>query len=238
MYISTWGCANLVSDICSPCLSPRHGYADKLHGTLEIHPPTMSSHHWSWQSRWKCAPSPSHVFSGQLSSYHSVKILAHGKLAKPTRGPYQLIDVACQHVNGAVMVDLNHSHEIFNIWWLIHLNLAKTIEDVIWSYHMPHHIIFLLVANYDSHIRVITMLADPLRKSIHFLHQYTSPFATLPSVLFYKEGLYISMQHRTEPWHGSLFTGSPHHHLVRVEIITSFLVPIVSILLYNFYKPL
>jgi hypothetical protein len=124
----------------------------------------------------------------------------------------------------------------FGDWF--HLNLAKTIEDVIWLYHMPHHIIFLLVANYDSHIRVITMLADPLRKSIHFLHQYTSPFATLPSVLFYKEGLYISMQHRTEPWHGSLFTGSPHHHLVRVEIITSILVLIVSILLYNFYKPL
>jgi hypothetical protein len=25
--------------------------------------------------------------------------------------------------------------------------------------------------------------------STHFLHQYTSPFATLTSVLFYKEGL-------------------------------------------------
>jgi hypothetical protein len=42
-----------------------------------------------------------------------------GKLAKPTCGPYQLIDVACQHVNGTVVVDLNHSHKTFNIWQLI-----------------------------------------------------------------------------------------------------------------------
>jgi hypothetical protein len=33
----------------------------------------------------------------------------HGKLAKPTYGPYQLIDVVHQHVNGTIMVDLNHS---------------------------------------------------------------------------------------------------------------------------------
>ena len=42
-----------------------------------------------------------------------------GKLAKPTRGPYRLIDVARQHVNGTVVVDLNHSHETFNIRRLI-----------------------------------------------------------------------------------------------------------------------
>jgi hypothetical protein len=40
-----------------------------------------------------------------------------------------------------------------------------------------------------------TAHADPLRKSTHFLHQCTSPFATLPSVLFYKEGLHTTMQH-------------------------------------------
>jgi hypothetical protein len=38
-----------------------------------------------------------------------------GKLANPTRGPYRLIDVARQHVNGTIMVDLNHSHKTFNI---------------------------------------------------------------------------------------------------------------------------
>jgi hypothetical protein len=43
----------------------------------------------------------------------------HGKLAKPTRGPYRLYDVACQHVNGTVMVDLNYSHETFNVRRLI-----------------------------------------------------------------------------------------------------------------------
>jgi hypothetical protein len=53
----------------------------------------------------------------------------------------------------------------------------------------PHYFPF---GNYDSHIQGITTHTDPLRISIHFLHQYTSPFAMLPSVLFYKEGLYIS----------------------------------------------
>jgi hypothetical protein len=43
----------------------------------------------------------------------------HGKLAKPTCGPYQLIDVARQHVNHTVVVDLNYSHEMFNIQQLI-----------------------------------------------------------------------------------------------------------------------
>jgi hypothetical protein len=37
-----------------------------------------------------------------------------------------------------------------------------------------------------------------LTKSTHFLHRYTSPFTMLPSVLFYKEGLYIFMQHSSK----------------------------------------
>jgi hypothetical protein len=91
---------------------------------------------------------------------------------------------------------------------------------------------FFPFGNYDSHIRVIIAHAEPLRKSIHCLHQYTSPFATLTSVLFfYKEGPYISTQHRSKHRRGSPFTGSPHHHLVRIEIITSILVLIVSSLL-------
>jgi hypothetical protein len=49
-----------------------------------------------------------------------------------------------------------------------------------------------------SEFRVTTMHAEPLRKSTHFLRQYTSPFATLPSVLFYKEGLYIFTQHSSK----------------------------------------
>jgi Ca2+/H+ antiporter len=83
-----------------------------------------------------------------------------------------------------------------------------------------------------SEFRVTTAHAEPLRKSAHFLHQYTSPFTMLPSVLFYKEGLYISTQHHSKHWRGSPFTGSPHHHLVRVGVNTSILILIVSILLY------
>jgi hypothetical protein len=49
-----------------------------------------------------------------------------------------------------------------------------------------------------SEFRVITTHAEPLRKSTHFLHQYMSPFTMLPSVLFYKEGLYIFTQHSSK----------------------------------------
>jgi hypothetical protein len=83
-----------------------------------------------------------------------------------------------------------------------------------------------------SEFRVITTHAQSLRKSTHFLHQYMSPFTMLPSVLFYKEGLYIFTQHSSKHWCGSPFTGLPHHHLVRVRVNTSILILIVSILLY------
>jgi hypothetical protein len=83
-----------------------------------------------------------------------------------------------------------------------------------------------------SEFRVITTHAEPLRKSTHFLHQYMSPFTMLPSVLFYKEGLYIFTQHSSKHWRGSPFTGSPHHHLVRVGVNTSISILIVYILLY------
>jgi hypothetical protein len=83
-----------------------------------------------------------------------------------------------------------------------------------------------------SEFQVITAHAEPLRKSTHFLHQNMSPFTMLPSVLFYKEGLYIFTEHSSKHWRGSPFTGSPHHHLVRVGVNTSILILIVSILLY------
>jgi hypothetical protein len=188
-------------NIHSTCLSPWHGYAESL---------TYS-----------------------VGNLVLIRQDTNGKLAKPTHGPYQLIDVVHQHVNGTVIVELNHSHKIFNIQWLIPFKPCQNHWRHNLLYHVPHHIIFLF-GNYDSHIWVITMLTNPLRKPIHFLHQYTSPFATfatLPSVLFYKERLYISTQHSAKPWRGSLYTSLPHHHLVRVEIITSILAPIVSILL-------
>jgi hypothetical protein len=95
------------------------------------------------------------------------------------------------------------------------------------SYHVPHQ---SQVHTQSSRLspRTPSLLVNPL----HFLQQYTSPFTTLPSVLFYKEGLYIFTQHRSKNWCGSPFTGSPHHHLVRVEIVnTTILILIVSILL-------
>ncbi len=73
-------------------------------------------------------------------------------------------------------------HSTFGNWF--HLNSVIPRAS-------PHYFPF---GNYDWHILVITGHADPLKKSIHFLHQCTSPFTTLPSVFFYKEGLYISMQ--------------------------------------------
>jgi hypothetical protein len=69
----------------------------------------------------------------------------HGKLAKPTHGPYQLIDVACQHVNCTIVVDLDHSHEMFNIRQLIWFKPCQINWGHDLSYHMPHLIIFLLV---------------------------------------------------------------------------------------------
>jgi hypothetical protein len=49
-----------------------------------------------------------------------------------------LIDVACQHVNGTFMVDLNHSHETFNIWWLIPLKPYQKHWGCDLLYHVPH----------------------------------------------------------------------------------------------------
>jgi hypothetical protein len=50
--------------------------------------------------------------------------------------------VACHHVNGTIMVDLNHSHEhsTFGNWF--HLNLAKTIEDMIFCITCPTTLFF------------------------------------------------------------------------------------------------
>jgi hypothetical protein len=45
-----------------------------------------------------------------------------GKLAKLTCGPYRIIDVSRQNVNGTVVLDLGHSNESFNIRRLIPFN--------------------------------------------------------------------------------------------------------------------
>jgi hypothetical protein len=102
-----------------------------------------------------------------------------------------------------------------NIQWLIPFKPCQNHWGHNLSYHVPHQIVVW------THWHPTTAHAEPLRKSTHFLYQYTSPLAMLPSALFYKEGLYIFMQHSSKHWHGSLLTSLPHHHLVRKEIITS-----------------
>ena len=61
--------------------------------------------------------------------------------------------------------------------------------------------------SYPKHIniQVVTTHADPIRKSTHFPYQYTPPLAMLPSVHFYKEGMYIFTQH-SSPKHNLLIT--------------------------------
>jgi hypothetical protein len=86
------------------------------------------------------------------------------KLAKPARGPYQLIDVACQHVNGTIVIDLNHSDETFNIQQLIPFKSCQNHGGRDLSYHMTHHIIFLLVIMIDTSglsLRMPSLLENP-----------------------------------------------------------------------------
>jgi hypothetical protein len=96
------------------------------------------------------------------------------------------------------------------------------------SYHVPHQS-QLNTQSSGLSPRTPSLLENPLT---FFTNTRTSPFTMLPSVLFYKEGLYIFMQHSSKHWRGSPFTGLPHHHLVRVGVNTSILILIVSILLY------
>jgi hypothetical protein len=98
---------------------------------------------------------------------------------------------------------------------MITKELVKTIEDAIChttclTKSPNHHL------NTPTLGLLLRMSSEPLRKSTHFLFQYTSPLAMLPSVLFYKEGLYIFMWHCSKHWRGSPFTSLPHHPLVRV----------------------
>jgi hypothetical protein len=116
--------------------------------------PTSFMAHWQSICQWRQAITDRDNLrenARQVPHTYSVGdlILIHqdtrGKLAKPTRGPYRLIDVSRQHVNGTVVVDLNHSHETFNIWQLIPFKPCQNHWGCNLSYHVHHHIIFLLV---------------------------------------------------------------------------------------------
>jgi hypothetical protein len=168
-----------------------------------------------------------------------------GKLTEPTQDPYKIIDVQQLPINGTILIQQSlTSVEHVNICQLLpffecynwgcecHTSVIMTLwpihtlmHDVTTKYPKPAKSQRLICCTLSTltKIQVITAHANHLRKSSHFLHQYMSPFAILLSVLFYKEGLYISRQHSSKHWCGSLFTSLPHHHLVRVEVITSIL---------------
>jgi hypothetical protein len=104
-----------------------------------------------------------------------------------------------------------HQHSpIAAIFWMLQL---RTRMSYLHHYDLCHTtcLVKSQVNTPDSGL-LLHMSSDPLRKSTHFLYQYTSPLAMLPSVLFYKEGLYIFTQHSSKHWRGSPFTGLPHHH--------------------------
>jgi hypothetical protein len=136
---------NSLADIQHELLTPvQWAMNSTYHATLQATSAQLAFHHnmimpTSYMAHWqsicqrrqaitdrdnvhKNARRVPHTYSvGDLVLIHQD---THGKLAKPTRGPYRLIDVACQHVNGTVVVDLNHSHETFNIQQLIKVNAA------------------------------------------------------------------------------------------------------------------
>jgi hypothetical protein len=101
-------------------------------------------------------------------------------------------------------------------------------------YHMPHHIIFLLVimihtSELSPHMS--TLLENPCNfftNTCHPLQHYHLSFSTKKD--------YISMQHSTKPWHGSLFSTSSLRQSRNNHIYFSShsLVLIVSILLLIF----
>ncbi len=114
----------------------------------------------------------------------------HSKLANPTHGPYHLIDVACQHVNGTIMFDLNHSHKTFNIWWLIPFKPHQNHWGHDLLYHMPHHIISLLVIMIDTSglsPHMLSLLENPFTfftNTCHLLQHYHLSFSTKKDCTF------------------------------------------------------
>jgi hypothetical protein len=115
-----------------------------------------------------------------------------GKLAKPTRGPYWLIDVVHQHVNVqcTVMIDLNHFHETFNIRRLIPFKSHHNHWGHNLPYHMTHHIIFVLAIMIDtSGLSPCTpsLLENPFTfftNTCHLLQCYHLSFSTKKDFIF------------------------------------------------------
>jgi hypothetical protein len=88
------------------------------------------------------------------------------------------------------MVDLNHSHETFNIWWLIPLKPCQMHWGRDLLYHVPHHIIFLLVIMfYTSGLSMCmpSLLENPFTfftNTHHPLQCYHLSFSTKNDCIF------------------------------------------------------
>jgi hypothetical protein len=109
-----------------------------------------------------------------------------GKLAKPNRGPYWLIDVARQHVNGTVVVDLNHSHETFNIRQLIPFEPRQNHWGHDLSYHVPHQS-QLNTQSSGWSLRTPSLLENPLTFFTNTCHPsqcYHLSFSTKKDCIF------------------------------------------------------
>jgi hypothetical protein len=150
---------NSLADIQHELLAPVQWAMNRTyHTTLQVTSAQLAFHcdmvmptsfmaHWQSIHQWRQAITNCnnlrenarwvpHTYSvGDLILIHQD---THGKLDKPTSGPYQLIDVARQHVNGTIVVDLNHSHKTFNIWWLIPFKPCQNHWGRDLSYHVPH----------------------------------------------------------------------------------------------------
>jgi hypothetical protein len=142
---------NSLSDIQHEILAPvQWAMNSTFHTTLEATPgqlafqrdmilPTSFQAHWETmrRRRQELTDRDNHNENSRRIPhvYHNGdKVLIRqppiqGKLAKPTRGPYRIIDCSKQFINGTVIVDLNHSQESYNIRRLIPFRTSNAIED-------------------------------------------------------------------------------------------------------------
>jgi hypothetical protein len=97
-----------------------------------------------------------------------------------------LIDVARQHVNGTVMVDLNHSHETFNIRWLIPFKPHQNHWGRDLLYHLPHQS-QLNTQSSGLSLRTPSLLENPLTFFTNTRHPsqcYHLSFSTKKDCIF------------------------------------------------------
>jgi hypothetical protein len=97
-----------------------------------------------------------------------------------------LIDVARQHVNGTIMVDLNHSHKMFNIRWLIPFKPCQNHWGHDLLYHVPHQS-QLNTQSSGLPLRTPSLLENPLTfftNTCHPSQRYHLSFSTKKDCIF------------------------------------------------------